>query len=861
MAQDRIDTLRRFALWGSLSDDVLTTIAEAMEVISYNAGDVIITQGQPGSHFSILTSGRVDVRVRTEGGTVITVATLHEGEGFGEMSLLGEEATSADVVAAEDCETLALGRDAFHELLTRHPVLLREFVRLLSRRLKASDVAIGVAKQKEEDLTRFIHEQKSEQYSVVIGSAKPIKDLLKQIDAKAPLATPLLIFGERGAGKELIARMVHLRGHRKDAPLVSVECGQVTESQWGDQLFGLYDQAAAAFARGLSYIALAQGGTLLLKNVQAMPPAIQERLVRFLGGEALPTGSRPDIRVIATSRANLLEEAAAGRFSSDLASILLGDVLEVPPLRDHKRDIPELANHFVRKHAQRLGKKITGLDDQAMIHLVSYDYQFANVRELEESIERAVIITDGDLISAEAIFLGPPPLDKPRGLNLLALPKPVVRFALRFFPAGIRILAGAFFIFILYECFFVTAGPRGNLGTFFVWAVWWPALVLSFFFAGRAWCAICPMASAGEVSQRLAKHWTKQERRIPAWLKDHDVTIVMAGFFLIVWVEEITEMRHGPIATGFLLLTIISGAIVTSALFPRRTWCRHLCPMGGFAGLCSTSSLLELRPTQDICSAKCKGHSCYKGDEHVPGCPMFQHVMFVDSNRDCVLCLNCVRLCPNGSPQLNVRVPGRELWTNISARPQVGMLVVMLLGLLIGQALIQHWETHAAAWVRPLLENYRFAFVSGVIALCAALPLGIVWLVAKRFGRENDPVSVTLHWQKVTSWAPLLGAGYTCLQIANIPGFERLRVTLGGLAIKGVPEPLLSVLVLPAAQIFILGVGLAFTVATLWKIWPAGETEKGVRWIRGQAFSVSAAAFYAIVLLSLMVLRLEWMTI
>ena len=77
-------------------------------------------------------------------------------------------------------------------------------------------------------------------------------------------------------------------------------------------------------------------------------------------------------------------------------------------------------------------------------------------------------------------------------------------------------------------------------------------------------------------------------------------------------------------------------------LLPRRTWCRHLCPLGGFASLGSMTGLLELRPTADICAAKCSDHSCFKGGEHVDGCPLFNHVMFVDSNQHCVLCLKCV---------------------------------------------------------------------------------------------------------------------------------------------------------------------------------------------------------------------------
>lgn len=861
--RSKVETLRRLPLWEVFSEDVLRVVASMMETLSYEPGEPIIRRGEPGRHFSVMVSGRADVRIRDHNGTVSTVATMKAGDSFGEMSLLGEDVTSADVIAVERCETLALERHAFQELISENPVLLREFVRLLSRRVKASDLAISVARQKEEDLTRFLQEQKSEHYAVLIGKAKAITELQKQIVVKSRQRTPLLIRGEKGSGKELVARLVHGGGARKDAPLVVTDCGQLTESQWGDQLFGLYDQGAAAQARGLSYLALAQGGTILLKNVQAMPPAIQQRLVGFLRGEPLPTGSRPDVRLIATCRANLLEETVAGRFSAELASLLLADVLEVPPLREHKRDIPDLAAHFVKRHAQRQGKRIPNLEDQALTKLVSYDYYFANTQELEEAIERAVIIAEGDTIPAEAIFLGPPPVDTARGFNLLSLPKPLVKAALQVFPGGVRAIAALVFALILFACFAMPAGPRGNIGTILVWSVWWPALIVSFFIAGRAWCAVCPMATSGDLTQRLLRRWPRPERRVPAWLKEHDAWLVMAGFFLIIWVEEVAGMRQSPVATGFLLLAIISGALVTSTLLPRRSWCRHLCPMGGLAGLCSTSSLLELRPTPDICSAKCKGHSCYKGDGKVDGCPMFQHVMFVDSNRDCVLCLSCVRLCPNGSPQLNIRIPARELWASISARPQVARFVVLLLGLLVGQAFIQYWESNptAWAWVRSGLEYHRFLSLTALLALSAGLPLAVLRLAETRFLRNPDPTSQALRWQRVTSFAPLLAAGYAAYQFGNVPGLGQLRVTLGGLASLGLPDPLLSLRLLPACQALALVLGLALTVVTLFKIWPPDMKDRGIHWFRGQAFSLGAAAAYAAVLLFVIALRPAWMLI
>ena len=423
------------------------------------------------------------------------------------------------------------------------------------------------------------------------------------------------------------------------------------------------------------------------------------------------------MRIIATSCEGLDDPANARNVSPALASVLAAETLVVPPLRQRKRDIAALAAHFAARHAQRLGKAVPALDDEALGKLVTHEYLAANVHELEEAIRRAVILTDGPRIESEAIFLGVPAPASRWAFNLLSLPEPLVRRALRLFPRAAQAAAALVFAFILYQCWFVPAGPRGNLGTLLVWSVWWPMLVLSFFFAGRAWCAICPMMSAAGATQRFVN----LEWHIPAWLRRHDATIVMAGFFLIVWAEQATRMRHSPRATGALLLAITIGAVVTAALLPRRSWCRYVCPLGGLAGVSSMTGLLELRPTPDICAAKCRDHACYKGDQHGAGCPMFNHVMFVESNQHCVLCLNCLQLCTNHSPQLNVRLPALDLMPASGDRSHAGRVMVLLAGLLVGLVVLQRWEGQASGLFAEWLRSHRLATVTAVLGAGAAL--------------------------------------------------------------------------------------------------------------------------------------------
>ncbi|MBI2833400.1 MAG: response regulator [Acidobacteria bacterium] len=658
---------------------------------------------------------------------------------------------------------------------------------------------------------RGLENEKSGRYGELVGKHPTIKEVQRQIDREARAATPLLLEGERGTGRELVARLVHARGRGKDTPLLSVDCAQVAETPWGDKLFG-EARSGETGPRGVHYMDLVEGGTILLRNIDSLPSGVQERLARFLDKDSwIPGQARQDVRVIATTSGRLAELVSAGRINPGLVAMLLAHVIALPPLRDRKRDIPELVSAFVRKHAARLNKPVQAVDDQALVRLVTYDYRLANVKELEEAIERAVILAGGDTITAEEVFLGLP-LDRPsRGVNLLDLPRPLVGLGLRLFPGIVRGLVAAIFLFILYQC--LLAPPDRNLGTLLVWSVWWPGLVVSLAVAGRVWCAVCPMAFAGAAAQKAAR----RERRIPRWLKDHDTTIVMAGFFAIVWAEEAAGMRYAPRATGYLLLTILAGAVVTSVLFPRRTWCRHICPLGGFAGLCSTTAVMELRPTLDVCTAKCKGHSCYTGSEKTAGCPMFQHVMFVDSNQHCVMCLNCVRNCPNGSPQVKLRLPAGELAANLRARPEAGRFVMLLFGLLVGQMLLQRWEhPSTAGGMAALMAQQRFLVVTLTLVICAAVPLLLVELANRLVPKSQEPGLQV--WQKVAAGVPLVTAAVICFQLGFVPLLDSFQTTVGYVGASGVAESWLGFSLLTAARTAVLATGFVLTFLVVWSL-------------------------------------------
>ena len=812
---ERADLLRGVGVWAALSEPALRATAAAMRPAAFAAGEPIIRQGEPGRHLHVLMAGEAEVRVHGSHGTAVTVATMSAGACFGEMSLLSGDLTSADVVAADPCETLTLDRAAFEALVAEQPKLLREFVRMVSQRLKDSNAAMGAAREKEKGLTRFLQDAHAEQYGDLVGKLPSTRETLRRIDALAALDGPVLIQGERGTGKELAARLVHFRGPRREAPLLCTDCTQIAETPWGDKLFGDYRRGPGeAGPSPVSYLDLARGGTIVLKNVDALPRAIQERLAGFIRqapGPAAVNGA--GVRIIATCRGDFQELAATQRVSPLLAEALAGGVIALLPLRDRKRDIPELAAYFARRHAGRLGKPAPVLDDQVVGALVTHDYRQANVDELEEAIRRAVILTDGGRIEAEAIFLGQPPAPSRWALNLLTASGPAFHRGLRLSLQAARGLVAVVVALIVYACLFVAAGSSGHPGTFLVWSVGWPLLVLSLFFAGRACCAVCPMPLLGDGARRVVdRQW-----RVPAWMKRHDTTIAMAGFFVIVWAEEATAMRHSPRATGALLLSIAAGAAITAMLLPRRTWCRHLCPMGAFAGVGAMAGLVELRPTPDICSAKCRDHFCFKGSAREEGCPLFNHVMFVDSNQHCVLCLKCVETCPNDSPQLNLRPPARDLLA-AGDRRGVGRWTVLLGGLLVAMAAIHQLQGASAGALAASVRDHRLAWVTALLALGAVVPQAVLHLLARRLGPSPDPAAADRFWQNVTAWVPVVLAGFASYQLAFVPAFDGVHVALGtrlpgASATGGVSVPLLTLV-----QGVIMSAGLLVTAGVYWNL-------------------------------------------
>src|SRR5437870_1346425 len=240
-------------------------------------------------------------------------------------------------------------------------------------------------------------------FEEIVGDSPALLELLRRVDQVAPTDSSVLIYGETGTGKELIARAIHNRSVRKNRPLVKVNCSAISAGLVESELFGHVKGAfTGALERRSGRFALADGGTIFLDEVGELPLETQVKLLRVLQERELePVVSsklvRVNVRAIAATNRNLDEAIHTGTFRSDLYYRLNVFPLEVPPLRERRSDIAQLATFFLSRYSRNLGRKIEGISTAATERLIRYSWP-GNVRELQHVIERPLILSQGPLI-------------------------------------------------------------------------------------------------------------------------------------------------------------------------------------------------------------------------------------------------------------------------------------------------------------------------------------------------------------------------------------------------------------------------------------------------------------------------------
>jgi formate hydrogenlyase transcriptional activator len=255
-------------------------------------------------------------------------------------------------------------------------------------------------------------------FEQVIGKSAALEDVFEQVECVAPTDSTVLIQGETGTGKELIARAIHNVSARCGRAFIKLNCAAIPLDLLESELFG-HEKGAftGAIAQRIGRFEMADKGTLFLDEVGDIPPALQPKLLRVLQEQEFERlGSthtrRVDVRLVAATNRDLTEMTKQGEFRIDLYYRLNVFPIRMPPLRDRREDIPLLVEYFMEKYARRMGKRVATVSPQTMQTLVSWPWP-GNVRELQNMIERGVILSKGSILEIPLAELDQPTVPVP----------------------------------------------------------------------------------------------------------------------------------------------------------------------------------------------------------------------------------------------------------------------------------------------------------------------------------------------------------------------------------------------------------------------------------------------------------------
>jgi two-component system, NtrC family, response regulator AtoC len=275
---------------------------------------------------------------------------------------------------------------------------------------------------------RYLLNERDEEFNHygIVGRSRSMQEVIHRAERVAETKSTVLITGETGTGKELVARAIHDRSAQRHMPLIKVNCAAIPDTLLESELFGHVRGAfTGATTNKKGRFALANGGSIFLDEIGTLPQPLQAKLLRVLQErEFEPLGAerteRVDVRVIAATNRDLRQLVTDGQFQGDLFYRLNVIPIHIPPLRERREDIPVLLDHFVRKHAQRTGKPIDRIEDGVLTALQQYDWP-GNARELENTIERAVVLSTARTLAVRDISVLAPPVAQNPSLPSLRL--------------------------------------------------------------------------------------------------------------------------------------------------------------------------------------------------------------------------------------------------------------------------------------------------------------------------------------------------------------------------------------------------------------------------------------------------------
>jgi polyferredoxin len=598
-----------------------------------------------------------------------------------------------------------------------------------------------------------LHQGRLPSGAMIANSAR-MRAVVSKIGEASGHDGPVLITGEDGTGKLLSARLVHSQSGRKRAPVIAVDCRELSAKDANRMLFGTSAASDADLsAERFGALHLAHGGSLVLRGIEALTGEAQRELANHLqANRDVESTPFPDVRVIAT----VDSRAVAADVSCLLGALReqFQTVIEMPTLAERPRDIVPLAQDFLREVDESRQLELTPSAEKA---LVTLKYRHRNVDELRSVVELAARVAEGHELRAEHIFSG---FDNERPVGLDVSRFWLVRWLVDGGGLGIsRLVVAGGFLAAGLVCLFASGSLAARTANGAVWMLWEPVVFGLFLLVGSLWCTVCPLSSGGRAVQRLYS----LERPPPPWVLRAGTMLSAAGLVLILWSEEFFHMFTTPFATGVLLLALIGSAVVCCVIWQREVWCRHLCPLGRLGVALSPVAPLTVAARRSICASTCTTHDCYKGNDEIPGCPVWHHPQLVGEAHRCKTCLTCLQSCPHESAGLYLRPRLRSAWRLGSTESYVvafALTVFFLSPVLIliqrGGALAEPLWMTAACWLT-------------VVAAASVAPILSPALQAE--GRSTALAAATACALLVLGWGPLMA-----YQMGHIPFFESLVV-------------------------------------------------------------------------------------
>ncbi len=784
-----------------LSREVLDAIALKLQETTIAANQTFIQEATEPKKLYIVISGRIE----SQNNQKKQVLSLLPGSALNLYALLLEQATEYSVKTLTETQLFYITREQLQALVKEYPEITQAFSQQLAQQVEYLASKLSFEQERQVILRPYLVNKAKRG---VIGKTRYAKKMRSQIKQASETRDSTLIFGEPGLEKDNLAALIHFGSSSRKEPIIKIDCDKLQTS--GAELFGrLGGKPGLIESLGK--------GTLVLNNIQQLPEELVPKIANLIqtnqynpvtrnkDDSAKPKINQSQIIIIAEQKLPALDS-------------LVKITIKVPPLRLRKADLEEQINYYINLISRRNCCQKTRITPEALRKLQAYDFP-NNLRELEGIIERALTQLQGcDDITEEIVWQSQTKKKQYR-LNLLNKYPQLRRFLRsKWYPDRINYwFTTPFFAFIVIILFIAPQHRQENFALNLFWAWWWTLVLLGFPFVGRLWCALCPFMIYGEITQKISLYLFP--RQLKKWSRPtaekYGGWFLFSLFALILLWEELWNLENTAYLSACLLLLITAGAMIFSTIFERRFWCRYLCPIGGMNGMFAKLSMTELRAQQGTCSAECTTYQCYKGGAakgegiETDGCPLYSHPAQLEDNKDCVLCMTCLKACPHRSVEFNLRPPGMELWTTHNPKSHEVALLFLLLNVVFLHRLpeietrlninfsLQEFANHSLVSIAILTFPI-------IIPLLAHSAINILCKIQKFKPRKFIELAY--------GYLPLVLAGNLAhyLRLGLTEGGRILPVTMATFGLNG--ENLPVVVAHPAVIAFLQGTVLVFGV-------------------------------------------------